>query len=75
LTRRDTRLKVHCVILSSCERITRALRRSDATRELVVSINEKLDRLIEAEVGEDVGRMLPDGIEAGWELTPEAMAA
>lgn len=43
-------------------------------RELVVTMNEKLNRLIDAEVGEDRGQMLPGGIEAGWEVTPEAMA-
>ena len=41
--------------------------------ELVVAMNEKLNRLIETEVGEDRGQMLPGGIEAGWEVTPETM--
>ncbi|WP_035255375.1 sulfatase-like hydrolase/transferase [Desulfatiglans anilini] len=43
-------------------------------RELVVAMNDKLNRLIEAEVGEDRGQMLPGGIEAGWEVTAETMA-
>ena len=43
-------------------------------RELVLAMNEKLNRLIEAEVGEDPGQMLPGGIEGGWEVTPETMA-
>ncbi len=43
-------------------------------RELVVAMNEKLNRLIDAEVGEDRGQMLPGGIDAGWEVTPENMA-
>ncbi len=43
-------------------------------RELVVAMNEKLNGLIDAEVGEDRGQMLPGGIEAGWEVTPETMA-
>ena len=43
-------------------------------REIVVAMNEKLNRLIEAEVGEDRGQMLPGGIEAGWEVTAETMA-
>jgi arylsulfatase len=43
-------------------------------RELVVAMNEKLNSLIEAEVGEDRGQMLPGGIGAGWEVTPETMA-
>jgi arylsulfatase len=43
-------------------------------RELVLAMNEKLNRLIDAEVGEDRGQMLPGGIDAGWEVTPETMA-
>jgi arylsulfatase len=42
--------------------------------ELVVAMNEKLNRHIDAEVGEDRGQMLPGGVEAGWEVTPETMA-
>ncbi len=45
-----------------------------SARELVLAMNEKLNRLIDAEVGEDRGQMLPGGIEAGWEVTPESMA-
>ena len=45
-----------------------------AARELVLAMNEKLNRLIDAEVGEDRGQMLPGGIEAGWEVTSETMA-
>jgi arylsulfatase A-like enzyme len=47
---------------------------SKRNRELVVAMNEKLNRLIDAEVGEDRGQMLPGGIDAGWEVTPETMA-
>ena len=43
-------------------------------RELVLAMNGKLHRLIEAEVGEDRGQMLPGGIEAGWEVTADTMA-
>jgi arylsulfatase len=43
-------------------------------RELVLAMNEKLNRLIDAEVGEDRGQMLPGGAEAGWEVTAETMA-
>ena len=43
-------------------------------RELVVAMNEKLNRLIEAEVGEDRGQMLPGGMDAGWEVSRETMA-
>jgi arylsulfatase len=42
--------------------------------ELVMAMNEKLNRLVDAEVGEDNGRMLPGGADAGWEVTPESMA-
>jgi arylsulfatase len=43
-------------------------------RDLVVAMNEKLNRLIDTEVGEDRGQMLPGGSDAGWEVTPETMA-
>jgi arylsulfatase A-like enzyme len=43
-------------------------------RELVVAMNEKLNQLIDAEVGEDRGQMLPGGADAGWEVTAETMA-
>jgi len=43
-------------------------------RELIVAMNDKLNGLIDREVGEDRGQMLPGGIEAGWEVTPETMA-
>ena len=42
--------------------------------ELIVAMNGKLNRLIDAEVGEDRGQMLPGSIDAGWEVTPETMA-
>jgi DNA invertase Pin-like site-specific DNA recombinase len=29
-----------------------------------------LNRLIDEEVGEDVGQMLPGGVDAGWVATP-----
>jgi arylsulfatase len=50
------------------------LAQGDRHRELVMAMNEKLNRLVDAEVGEDRGQMLPGGIEAGWEVTPETMA-
>ncbi len=43
-------------------------------RDLVVAMNDKLNRLIDAEVGEDRGQMLPGGIDAGWEVSAETMA-
>lgn len=43
-------------------------------RELVVAMNDKLNRLIDTEVGDDRGQMLPGGVDAGWEVTAETMA-
>ena len=43
-------------------------------RELIAAMNEKLNKLIDAEVGEDRGQMLPGGIDAGWEVNSETMA-
>lgn len=43
-------------------------------RDLVLAMNDKLNRLIDSEVGEDRGQMLPGGVEAGWEVTAENMA-
>jgi arylsulfatase len=37
--------------------------------ELLLAMNDKLNKLIEAEVGEDVGQMLPGGIDGGWVAT------
>jgi arylsulfatase len=33
-------------------------------------MNAKLNRLIDAEVGEDAGQMLPGGVDGGWVATP-----
>jgi arylsulfatase A-like enzyme len=41
--------------------------------ELVVAMNDKLNRLIDTEVGEDRGQMLPGGIAAGWEVNDVTM--
>jgi arylsulfatase len=38
--------------------------------ELLVAMNAKLNKLIDTEVGEDVGQMLPGGVDAGWVATP-----
>jgi arylsulfatase A-like enzyme len=43
-------------------------------RDLVAAMNDKLNRLLDAEVGEDRGQMLPGGIDAGWEVSWETMA-
>jgi arylsulfatase len=37
--------------------------------ELLVAMNAKLNKLIEQEVGEDVGQMLPGGVDGGWVVT------
>ena len=42
--------------------------------DLLLAMNDKLNRLIEAEVGEDKGQMLPGGLDAGWEVSEETMA-
>jgi hypothetical protein len=42
--------------------------------DLLLAMNDKLNRLIDAEVGEDRGQMLPGGIDAGWEVSRETMA-
>jgi sulfatase-like protein len=42
--------------------------------ELSLAMNAKLNALIDAEVGEDRGQMLPGGVEAGWEVNAETMA-
>lgn len=34
--------------------------------ELVEAMNAKLNKLLETEVGEDLGQMLPGGVDAGW---------
>jgi arylsulfatase len=37
--------------------------------ELLVAMNAKLNAVIDAEVGEDLGQMLPGGIDGGWAAT------
>ena len=39
--------------------------------DLILAMNNKLNLLIEQEVGEDVGQMLPGGADANWRLSPE----
>ena len=34
-------------------------------------MNDKLNALIDAEVGEDLGQMLPGGSDARWTLDPD----
>ncbi len=38
--------------------------------DLLVAMNRKLNALIESEVGEDVGQMLPGGTDVKWTLDP-----
>jgi len=37
--------------------------------DLLEAMNAKLNALLDAEVGEDVGQMLPDGVDGGWVFT------
>jgi arylsulfatase len=37
--------------------------------DLLLAMNDKLNRLVDAEVGEDVGQMLPKNVEGGWVAT------
>jgi arylsulfatase len=41
--------------------------------ELLLAMNEKLNRLIDIEVGEDNGAIMPGGADGGWEVSPETM--
>jgi arylsulfatase A-like enzyme len=38
--------------------------------DLLIAMNDKLNALIESEVGEDKGQMLPGGNDTNWELDP-----
>jgi arylsulfatase A-like enzyme len=38
--------------------------------DLIMAMNAKLNTLIDTEVGEDVGQMLPGGVDGGWVATP-----
>jgi arylsulfatase len=44
----------------------------EANAQLLMAMNDKLNRLIDKEVGEDVGQMLPGGVDAGWVATDAA---
>ena len=50
------------------ERTNLALER-DKHRDLLEAMNAKLNALIDKEVGEDVGQMLPGGVDGGWVAT------
>lgn len=47
--------------------------RDKPNNELILAMNQKLNRLISEEVGEDRGQMMPAGIEGGWEVSAETM--
>jgi arylsulfatase len=38
--------------------------------DLLAAMNAKLNKLIDAEVGEDAGQMLPGGVDGGWVASP-----
>ena len=40
---------------------------------LLMAMNDKLNRLIDAEVGDDRGQTMPGGIDGGWEVSAETM--
>jgi hypothetical protein len=39
--------------------------------DLILMMNNKLNQLIEQEVGEDIGQMLPGGDDSDWRLSPD----
>ncbi|HQR48726.1 MAG TPA: sulfatase-like hydrolase/transferase [Steroidobacteraceae bacterium] len=45
----------------------------DRSRELLETMNAKLNALIDREVGEDVGQMLPANVSGGWVTTDAVM--
>jgi arylsulfatase len=57
----DTRSDPHEMHNLALDRATNA--------ELLLAMNAKLNRLIDSEVGEDVGQMLPGGVDGGWVAT------
>ena len=44
-----------------------------AGNDLLLAMNDKLNRLIDMEVGEDKGAIMPGGIDGGWEVSAETM--
>ncbi len=42
---------------------------ADRHKALILEMNDKLNALIEAEIGEDIGQMLPGGPDASWAVT------
>lgn len=46
---------------------------SKANNDLVLAMNDKLNRLIDTEVGDDNGSIMPGGVDGGWEVSAETM--
>jgi arylsulfatase len=44
---------------------------SKKNADLILTMNNKLNLLIEHEVGEDIGQMLPGGADTDWRLSPD----
>jgi arylsulfatase len=42
---------------------------TDRHKALILEMNEKLNALVDAEIGEDIGQMLPGGPDASWAVT------
>ena len=42
-----------------------------ANGDIMLAMNDKLNLLIEQEVGEDIGQMLPGGVDGNWALSPD----
>jgi len=69
----DALFKLNDVELFDVERdpIERSNLARDRNRngEILKTMNARLNALIEKEVGEDVGQMLPGGVDGGWVAT------
>ena len=61
-------VELYDVELDPLERSNLAVDRGK-NAEILEAMNAKLNALIEKEVGEDVGQMLPDGADGGWVVT------
>ena len=69
----ETLFKVNDVELFDLSRDPREMFNLAADRgkngDLLLAMNDKLGKLIENEVGDDVGQMLPGGVDGGWVAT------
>ena len=57
-------------LLSDPDEVVNLATDRQANGDLLLAMNEKLNALIEFEVGEDIGQMLPGGADADWTLAP-----